>query len=73
MSTGPTPQCLSCANWRMPSGDSQARTCDVFPSGLPDDIWANRADHRQAYPGDHGKRWQQFRDFKFPASELVGG
>lgn len=40
-------------------------TCDAFPAGIPAPITANRRDHRKAYPGDHGLRFD-------PAPEVPG-
>ena len=28
--------------------------CEPFPTGIPDEIWENRFDHRQVYPGQVG-------------------
>jgi hypothetical protein len=32
--------------------------CAAFPSGIPDEIWWNHADHREPYPGDGGIMWE---------------
>lgn len=63
MTTRANPQCLLCAHWNPPSGEKQ--TCTAFPTGIPDDIWWNRVDHREPAKGDHGIRWA-------PAVEGVG-
>ena len=33
--------------------------CAAFPQGIPVEIVDNEFDHKQAYPGDHGTRWEQ--------------
>jgi hypothetical protein len=47
-------QCLSCLHKRA------GYFCDAFPAaaGIPDEILANRFDHRRPHPGDHGVRWE---------------
>jgi hypothetical protein len=34
-------------------------TCDAFLDGIPDKIWSGGFDHRAAYPGDAGVRFEQ--------------
>lgn len=70
MTSRPPPQCLSCKHWVSPletGGDKQ--TCTAFPKGIPDDIWWNRADHRQPVSGDNGIRWD---GAEFPEYALNG-
>lgn len=45
------PQCLSCVHF---TGDGG---CAAFPSGIPEAIYLNLADHRKPFPGDQGIRW----------------
>jgi hypothetical protein len=73
MTSGPPAQCLACARWRSPlDTDLVAQTCDAYPSGIPDQIWLNRADHRKPFEGDGGLRWKS-DGTAFPAWVLNGG
>jgi len=45
-------QCVTCAHYW------GAHTCDAFPEGIPSEIVKGEFDHRSAYPGDHGVRWE---------------
>jgi hypothetical protein len=46
------------------------KTCNAFPSGIPQKIWNDQFDHRQPYRGDHGIRWEQERpDLPHPNDE----
>jgi len=58
-------QCRHCRHLIEP-GPSHGITCAAFPApypdSIPDEIYENRHDHREPYPGDGGIRWE-------PASE----
>lgn len=68
---GPLSQCSTCTRMRswMVTGQPTA-SCEAFPGGIPDAVWTNSFDHRQAVPGDHGLRWesngQPFPDWALP-------
>jgi hypothetical protein len=34
-------------------------TCEAFPAGIPLDILQDRLRHDQAFPGDHGIRFEK--------------
>ncbi len=45
--------CSSCKHW-IPG----LRECAAFPDGIPLVIWTGENDHRKAYRGDHGIRFE---------------
>jgi hypothetical protein len=45
------PLCNLC---RRSWGRGEDGSCDAFPGGIPDVIYASGHDHRLPYPGDHG-------------------
>jgi hypothetical protein len=45
-------QCNSCIHYE------GAFTCAAFPDEIPDDIFNGFFDHRKAFPGDNGVRWE---------------
>jgi hypothetical protein len=49
------PQCLDCVHLR-----PRIWSCAAFPgrSTIPEAILTGRHDHRDAYPGDHGVRFE---------------
>ena len=49
--------CTFCAHLR----DSELRTCDAFPNGIPREIWLEENDHRKPYLGDNGIQFEQRR------------
>ena len=32
--------------------------CAAFPDGIPEEIWQGRNPHAEAFPGDHGIRYE---------------
>ena len=46
-------QCDVCRHKR------EGNTCAAFPDGIPDEILTNAHDHRKAYPGDKGIRFER--------------
>jgi hypothetical protein len=70
MTSRPDPQCIHCKHWTPPdSGDTQ--TCTAFPEEIPERIWLNQVDHRQAVRGDHGIRWEPDGHTTFPEWALA--
>ena len=47
-------QCAFCIHYR----PGIKATCDAFPTGIPGAIMRNEYDHRHAYPGDNGIRFE---------------
>ncbi len=54
--SGTLPACLFCRHLRPDPGDPL--TCEAFPDGVPDPIRDGRVNHRDAYPGDRGMRFE---------------
>lgn len=75
-------QCTpSCALYRSPFSDQNTDGlpgpfCQPFPTGIPDDVWSNRFDHRQVHPDQVGDAvWTpagpdvEFPTYALPVSE----
>ena len=48
--------CTACQHLDREKEDSHA--CSAFPEGIPEEIWTNRYDHHEPYPGDQGVRFE---------------
>jgi hypothetical protein len=55
-----TPQCEACIHLDRDAPPGEYR-CAAFPEGIPIPIQANKHDHSEPYPGDHGIRYEQIR------------
>ena len=49
-------QCAFCRHLTRPV--ARGWPCAAFPKGVPDQIYSNKHDHREPYPGDGGIRWE---------------
>lgn len=52
----PMPVCLTCKHFH--GGSAFPVTCEAYPKGIPEAIWAGGFDHRQPYSGDNGVQYE---------------
>jgi hypothetical protein len=49
------PRCLLCAHF---TGTADEPTCEAFPLGIPQKIWANEQRHTEPIEGDNGIQYK---------------
>jgi len=59
--------CLVCRHLRIV--DDYGPACAAFPRGIPEALLDGNADHRRAYPGDRGIRFEAV--WRAPKEELA--
>jgi hypothetical protein len=57
----PSYMCMLCKHL-----NADRKTCAAFPSGIPATLIQESFDHRKAYPGDHGIRFEPRKREKKP-------
>ena len=48
--------CLACQH--LDREKENKHVCSAFEEGIPEEIWTNRHDHHDPYPGDNGIRFE---------------
>lgn len=55
--------CDSCVHLGRPVAYGDPARCTAFPTGIPEDIYFEGADHREPRPGDNGIQWEIMEGF----------
>lgn len=70
MTIGPRSQCHACRHFRGRRSFDEPFTCDAFESGIPDEVFSNKRDHRQPIEGDNGIQWEPLPGDEYPEYAL---
>lgn len=65
MQHGP-PICWACKKFK----GRASRTCEAFPEGIPKQIYFQGFDHRKAFSGDGGQRFESLPTESIPKAVL---
>jgi hypothetical protein len=67
------PICTGCVHLRRVNlaPDWSNLTCAAFPTGIPEAIVKNEADHRKPFPNDHGIRFMPVDEKAAEAATLI--
>lgn len=68
MTTFLSPICYGCTHFR---AKDETPCCDAFPDGIPVTILRSAVDHREAYPGDQGIRFDPVDEESAEYAELL--
>lgn len=64
------PICIGCRHYDRTAPGPGIR-CTAFPGGVPDEIFASQADHREPFQGDQGIRFEPVDDEAVAYAELL--
>lgn len=54
-------QCITCKHYEGANSRTSKITCAAFPGGIPYEIISGQHDHKEAFKGDNGIRFEKVR------------